>query len=104
MGAVVEKGLKRIGITVSKPILAIICIVFGRSLRDCSWERYFWSICHDRFVLYITWVLVRGFLQKFSISAVISRFVLFAIDISTRVSSFLIMGEYKVSLINDLIY
>jgi len=29
MGAVVEKGLKRIGITVSKPILAIICIVFG---------------------------------------------------------------------------
>jgi uncharacterized membrane protein HdeD (DUF308 family) len=25
----VEKGLKRIGITVSKPILAIICIVFG---------------------------------------------------------------------------
>jgi len=29
MGAVVEKGLKRIGITVSKPILAIICIIFG---------------------------------------------------------------------------
>jgi len=29
MGAVVEKGLKRIGITVSKPVLAIICIVFG---------------------------------------------------------------------------
>jgi uncharacterized membrane protein HdeD (DUF308 family) len=29
MGAMVEKGLKRIGITVSKPILAIICIVFG---------------------------------------------------------------------------
>jgi uncharacterized membrane protein HdeD (DUF308 family) len=29
MGAAVEKGLKRIGITVSKPILAIICIVFG---------------------------------------------------------------------------
>jgi uncharacterized membrane protein HdeD (DUF308 family) len=25
----VEKGLKRIGITVSKPILAIICIIFG---------------------------------------------------------------------------
>ena len=25
----VEKGLKRIGITVSKPVLAIICIVFG---------------------------------------------------------------------------
>ena len=29
MGAMVEKGLKKIGITVSKPILAIICIVFG---------------------------------------------------------------------------
>ena len=25
----VEKGLKKIGITVSKPILAIICIIFG---------------------------------------------------------------------------
>jgi len=29
MGAMMEKGLKRIGITVSKPILAIICIIFG---------------------------------------------------------------------------
>jgi len=29
VGAMVEKGLKRIGITVSKPILAIICIIFG---------------------------------------------------------------------------
>jgi len=27
--AMVEKGLKKIGITVSKPILAIICIIFG---------------------------------------------------------------------------
>jgi uncharacterized membrane protein HdeD (DUF308 family) len=26
---VVEKGLRKIGITVSKPILAAICIVFG---------------------------------------------------------------------------
>jgi uncharacterized membrane protein HdeD (DUF308 family) len=26
---VVEKGLKKIGVTVSKPILAIICIIFG---------------------------------------------------------------------------
>lgn len=26
---VVEKGLKKIGITISKPLLAIICIVFG---------------------------------------------------------------------------
>jgi len=26
---VVEKGLKRIGITISKPVLAIICIIFG---------------------------------------------------------------------------
>jgi len=25
----VERGLKRIGLTVSKPVLAIICIVFG---------------------------------------------------------------------------
>ena len=29
MGAAVERGLKKIGITVSKPILAIICIIFG---------------------------------------------------------------------------
>ena len=29
MGAMVEKGLKRVGITVSKPVLAIICIIFG---------------------------------------------------------------------------
>ncbi len=29
MSGVVEKGLKRIGITVSKPVLAVICIVFG---------------------------------------------------------------------------
>jgi len=26
---VIDKGLKRIGITVSKPVLAILCIVFG---------------------------------------------------------------------------
>ncbi|MEM2281517.1 MAG: DUF3096 domain-containing protein [Candidatus Bathyarchaeia archaeon] len=29
MTKVVEKGLKKIGITVSKPVLAIICIIFG---------------------------------------------------------------------------
>jgi len=29
MTDVVEKGLKKIGITISKPILAIICIIFG---------------------------------------------------------------------------
>ncbi|MBX5328931.1 MAG: hypothetical protein QHH18_06630 [Candidatus Bathyarchaeota archaeon] len=29
MTEVVEKGLRKIGITVSKPILAAICIVFG---------------------------------------------------------------------------
>jgi len=29
MSDMVEKGLKKIGITISKPILAIICIVFG---------------------------------------------------------------------------
>jgi len=26
---VVEKGLRKIGITISKPILAVLCIVFG---------------------------------------------------------------------------
>jgi len=26
---VVEKGLKKIGITTSKPVLAILCIIFG---------------------------------------------------------------------------
>jgi len=26
---VVEKGLKKIGITVSKPVLALLCIIFG---------------------------------------------------------------------------
>jgi len=25
----VEKGLKKIGITISKPVLAILCIIFG---------------------------------------------------------------------------
>lgn len=29
MAEEVEKGLKKIGITVSKPVLAIICIIFG---------------------------------------------------------------------------
>jgi len=29
MTEVVEKGLIKIGITISKPILAIICIIFG---------------------------------------------------------------------------
>ena len=29
MAEVVEKGLRKIGITVSKPILAILCIIFG---------------------------------------------------------------------------
>ena len=29
MTEVVEKGLKKIGITVSKPVLAVICIIFG---------------------------------------------------------------------------
>jgi uncharacterized membrane protein HdeD (DUF308 family) len=29
LAEVVEKGLKKIGITVSKPILAILCIIFG---------------------------------------------------------------------------
>lgn len=29
MTEVIEKGLKKIGITVSKPVLAVICIIFG---------------------------------------------------------------------------
>jgi uncharacterized membrane protein HdeD (DUF308 family) len=29
MAEVVEKQLKKIGITISKPVLAVICIVFG---------------------------------------------------------------------------
>lgn len=29
MAEAVEKGLRKIGITVSKPILATICIIFG---------------------------------------------------------------------------
>jgi uncharacterized membrane protein HdeD (DUF308 family) len=29
MTDVVNKGLKKIGITVSKPVLAVICIIFG---------------------------------------------------------------------------
>ena len=29
MAKAVEKGLKKIGITVSKPLLAVICIIFG---------------------------------------------------------------------------
>jgi uncharacterized membrane protein HdeD (DUF308 family) len=26
---VVEKGLRKIGITISKPVLAILCVIFG---------------------------------------------------------------------------
>lgn len=29
MTEIVEKGLKKIGITVSKPILSVLCIIFG---------------------------------------------------------------------------
>lgn len=29
MTEVVEKGLKKIGITLSKPVLAVVCIIFG---------------------------------------------------------------------------
>lgn len=29
MTEVVEKGLRKIGVTVSRPILAILCIIFG---------------------------------------------------------------------------
>jgi len=29
MTEVVEKGLRKMGITISKPVLAIICIIFG---------------------------------------------------------------------------
>ena len=42
------------------------------------------SICHDKFVPYITFVLVCGRLHKLSISAIISKLFLFAINITTR--------------------
>jgi uncharacterized membrane protein HdeD (DUF308 family) len=29
MGEEIEKGLKRIGVTVSKPVLALVAIIFG---------------------------------------------------------------------------
>jgi len=29
MGETIEKGLKRIGVTVSKPVLALIALIFG---------------------------------------------------------------------------
>jgi len=29
MAEYVDKGLKRVGVTISKPLLAIICIIFG---------------------------------------------------------------------------
>jgi len=29
MGETIEKGLKKIGVTVSKPVLALIAIIFG---------------------------------------------------------------------------
>ena len=29
MTEIVEKGLKKIGITISKPVLTILCIIFG---------------------------------------------------------------------------
>ena len=29
MATALEKGLKKIGITISKPILAVMCIIFG---------------------------------------------------------------------------
>ena len=29
MTEAIEKGLKKIGITVSKPVLAVLCIIFG---------------------------------------------------------------------------
>ena len=29
MTEAIEKGLKKIGITISKPVLAILCIIFG---------------------------------------------------------------------------
>ncbi len=37
MTDVVEKGLRRIGITVSKPVLAAICIVFGILVIIVPW-------------------------------------------------------------------
>jgi hypothetical protein len=50
------------------------------------------------FVLYIAWALVCGFLQRLSISAVISRFVLLAIGHLHEVFAILHRGEHEVSL------
>ena len=55
-----------------------------RSPRDCSWERYLWSIAHDKLALYITCVLVCGCIHKLSISAVISEFERFTIEITRK--------------------
>jgi len=35
---VVEKGLKKIGITISKPVLAVVCIIFG--ILVIRWEEF----------------------------------------------------------------
>jgi uncharacterized membrane protein HdeD (DUF308 family) len=35
---VVEKGLKKIGITISKPVLAILCIIFG--IVVIAWKEF----------------------------------------------------------------
>ncbi|MEM1539909.1 MAG: DUF3096 domain-containing protein [Candidatus Bathyarchaeia archaeon] len=37
MTEVIEKSLKKIGITVSKPVLAILCIIFG--IIVLAWEK-----------------------------------------------------------------
>ncbi len=37
MTEVVEKGLRKIGITVSKPILAVLCLIFG--IIVIVWEK-----------------------------------------------------------------
>ena len=66
----------------------------SRNPRDSSWERYLWSIAHDRFVLYITCVLVCGFIHKLSISAVISEFERFIVYISKGFTP-LILAKYK---------
>jgi len=49
MAEVVEKGLRKIGITVSKPILAILCIIFG--IIVIAWPEFL-SLIDNRFVPY----------------------------------------------------
>jgi len=57
--------------------------------------RYSWTAFQDKFEWYITLVLPCGFMQKLSISAIISRAVLPVIDISPRFLDSVCAHSYK---------